>query len=136
MIIQQVLKRYEKGTGQLISLPKYSLMFGTACDVDTQTMIASTPRVQSIGVEEKYLGLLVLEGRMKIDKFHKRMSDWSENYLSSGSKEVLIKSFMQALHAYAMGFFFNFLWVSVMISCILFQISGGVMRRISEKYTG
>jgi hypothetical protein len=52
------------------------------------------------------------EGRMKGSKFHpikgrfsKRACDWSEKYMSSGAKEILIKSVLQSLTTYAMGVF-------------------------------
>jgi hypothetical protein len=55
--------------------------------------------IQSGSFEEKYLGLPVPEGRMKDDKFiplkdtyKKKMSDWSEKYLSGAAKEVQIKA--------------------------------------------
>jgi hypothetical protein len=38
-------------------------------------------------------------------RFSKRASDWSEKYMSSGAKEVLIKSVLQSLTTYAMGVF-------------------------------
>jgi hypothetical protein len=62
--------------------------------------------------EEKYLGLLVPKGKMKSgklkstkEKFSEHANDWSEKYMSSGAKEVLIKSVLQALTTYAMGVF-------------------------------
>ena len=39
------------------------------------------------------------------DKALKRVSDWIEKYASSGAKETLIKSVLQALPVYAMGIF-------------------------------
>ena len=64
------------------------------------------------GFEDKYLGLPVPEGRMKVGKFQstkdkalKRASDWIEKYVSSGIKENQIKAVLQALPVYAMGIF-------------------------------
>jgi hypothetical protein len=39
------------------------------------------------------------------DRLSKRMSDWNEKYMSSGAKDVLIKSVAQALPTYTMGIF-------------------------------
>jgi hypothetical protein len=62
--------------------------------------------------EEKYLGLPVPEGRMKAGRFQttkerfvKRLNAWSEKYMSTGGKEVLIKSVAQSIPTYAMGVF-------------------------------
>jgi hypothetical protein len=68
--------------------------------------------VQTVGFEEKYLGLPVREGRMKNGKFQpvkekikKRLKDYSEKYSSSGAKEALIKSVVQAISTYPMSVF-------------------------------
>jgi hypothetical protein len=62
--------------------------------------------------EEKYLGLPVPEGKMvKVkfktykERYQKRLNDWTEKYMSSGAKEALIKSVLQAMPIYAMGIF-------------------------------
>jgi hypothetical protein len=50
-------------------------------------------------VDKKYLGLPTPEGRMNKDKFSstkerliKRFTNWAERDMSTGTKEVLIKS--------------------------------------------
>src|SRR4051812_37248204 len=40
-----------------------------------------------------------------MDRFGKRCSDWSERYMSFAAKEVHVKSLVQALPTYTMGFF-------------------------------
>jgi hypothetical protein len=71
--------------------------------------------VLSVGVEavdEKYLGLLTPEGRLTKVKFKttkerlvRMFSNWEERNMSSGAKEVLIKSVAQATPVYVMGIF-------------------------------
>jgi ribonuclease HI len=39
------------------------------------------------------------------ERFSKRLTNWSEKYMSSGAKDVLIKSVAQALPTYVMGMF-------------------------------
>ena len=62
--------------------------------------------------EPKYLGLPVPEGRMHKGQFEtlqaslsKRLIDWSEQYLSSGNKEILIKAVAQTIPTYVMSVF-------------------------------
>jgi hypothetical protein len=68
--------------------------------------------VSALSFEDKYLGLPTPEGRMKAERFQpikemfsKRLTNWSEKYMSSGAKDVLIKSVAQALPIYVMGMF-------------------------------
>ena len=60
--------------------------------------------------EPKYLGLSVPEGRMHKGRFEtlqdslrKRLVDWSEQYMSTGNKKILIKSVAQAISTYVMS---------------------------------
>jgi hypothetical protein len=87
-------------------------MFGRQCTSDLQAEIKNILKYKIESFEEKYLELLVPEGSMKggnfkpiKGRFSKRASDWSEKYMSSGAKEVLIKSVLQSLTTYAMGVF-------------------------------
>jgi hypothetical protein len=68
--------------------------------------------IQTVRFEEKYLGLPVPEGRMKDGNFQpvkemlkKKFSDYAEKYASSGAKDVLIKSVIQAIPTYPMSIF-------------------------------
>ena len=110
--IKDDLNLYENSTGQLINPSKCSLLFSEFCPQERQDEIKSALQVHSSTFEEKYLGLPTPDGRMKAeqfqpinDKLSKRMSDWNEKYMSSGAKEVLIKSVAQALPTYIMGVF-------------------------------
>lgn len=78
-------------------------MLGNGCDHQEGEVVRQILQVQSVGFIEN-LGLPVPLGCMKagnfkttLAKFLKRLLDWSEKYLSSGGKEVLIKSVMQTL---------------------------------------
>jgi hypothetical protein len=62
--------------------------------------------------EEKYLGLSVLEGKLKKgkfkptkEKFMKHARYWSEKYMPLGAKEILIKSILQFISTYTMRVF-------------------------------
>jgi hypothetical protein len=69
-------------------------------------------RVGVEAMDEKYLGLPTPEGRITKDKFKttkeilvRKFSNWVERNMSSGAKEVLIKSVAQAIPMYVMGIF-------------------------------
>jgi ribonuclease HI len=111
-VVKNILDRYEKGTGQLVSLGKCSIMYGRRVPDHVQAEIKQILRYDTESFEEKYLGLPIPEGQMRKGKFRslkerfqKRLSDWVEKYLSSGGKEVLIKAILQALPVYAMSVF-------------------------------
>jgi hypothetical protein len=102
MRVKSILSKYELATGQILSPDKCSLLLGNKCTTVAGQQVAAALQVQSVGFEEKYLGLPVPEGRMKDGKFQpvkekikKRVTDYSEKYSSSGAKEVLIKSVIQ-----------------------------------------
>ena len=97
------MNTYETGTGQLISNNKCSILFGRNVSNVNATAVTSCWDTHARSFEEKYLGLPVPEGRMVNGKFKslkerfsKRVNDWSEKYLSSGGKELLIKSVLRA----------------------------------------
>jgi hypothetical protein len=112
VVVKSILDKYEQSTGQLVSLGKCSVLYGDQCSLETQAQLKQILKYDTTCFEEKYLGLPVPEGRMKSgkfkptkEKFSKHASDWSEKYMSSGAKEVLIKSVLQSISTYAMGVF-------------------------------
>ena len=112
MTIKNILNMYERGTGQLLSPDKCSIMFGKSWCMENQVSTMVILKITVEGFEDKYLGLPVPQGRMKAGRFQstkekavKRLSDWIDKYASGGVKEDLIKSVIQALPVYAMGIF-------------------------------
>ena len=112
LTIKNIISTYEKGAGQLLSTDKCSIMFGKKCSMENQVSIMVILNIAAKGFEDKYLELPVPQGRMKAGIFQstkekalKILSDWIEKYASSGAKETLIKSVLQALPVYAMGIF-------------------------------
>jgi hypothetical protein len=68
-------------------------------------------QVPTMASEEKYLGSPTPQGRMSGNNFKstkerlaKRLSTYAERHMSSGAKEVLIKSVAHAIPTYVMGF--------------------------------
>jgi hypothetical protein len=111
-VVKSILDQYERGTGQLVSLGKCSILYGNRCQDNVQAEIQDILRYETVAFEEKYLGLPVPEGRMKKGKFQplkskfiKRASDWVEKYMTGAAKEILVKAVLQSLPTYAMGIF-------------------------------
>ena len=112
MRVVEVLDRYANSTGQLINPSKCSILFGDSCNQETRDEVKQILHVTQETFESKYLGLPTPEGRMSKGKFKslqekllKRLTQWEENYLSQGGKEVLIKAVAQAIPVYVMGIF-------------------------------
>ncbi|WVZ57554.1 hypothetical protein U9M48_007926 [Paspalum notatum var. saurae] len=110
--VQELLGRFQKGTGQLISVPKCSVLMREETDQNLTEVIRTKLGLERIDFEAKYLGLPTPEGRMKSQRFQplrerlgKRISSWSEKFLSAAGKEVLIKAVAQAIPTYTMSVF-------------------------------
>ena len=111
-IVKGLLNTYSSATGQLINPEKCSILFSRNCNVSVVEEINNILEVQQQVSEPKYLGLLVPEGRVHKgqfetlqDRLRKRLIDWSEQYVSVGNKEILIKAVAQTILAYVMRMF-------------------------------
>ena len=69
MAIKNILAVYEDGIGQLLSPDKCAIMFGKKCNLEDHMSIMVSIKIMVDGFEDKYLGLLVLEGCMMAGKF-------------------------------------------------------------------
>lgn len=112
MRIKEALDLYERCTGQLINPKECSLLFSALCPQERQDGIKAVLQVERTCFDDKCLGLPTPDGRMKAEqfqpikeRFEKRLTDWSERFLSLAGKEALIKSVAQALPTYTMGVF-------------------------------
>lgn len=110
--IKEALDLYERCTGQLINPKECSLLFSALCPQERQDGIKAVLQVERTCFDDKCLGLPTPDGRMKAEqfqpikeRFEKRLTDWSERFLSLAGKEALIKSVAQALPTYTMGVF-------------------------------
>jgi hypothetical protein len=88
------------------------MMFGSDCSHVCKDRVMEVLQVAIVALEDKYLGLSMPHGRMNGEKFKttkerlvKRLSTCAERYMSSGAKEILIKSVAQAIPSYVMGGF-------------------------------
>jgi hypothetical protein len=112
MVINTVLGQYEQGTGQLVNPAKCSIMFGKNCEDADKERTKEILNVSHVAEDEKYLGLPTPQGRMSKEWFKptkerlvKCLTSWDERCMSTGAKEVLIKSVPQAIPTYVMGVF-------------------------------
>ena len=93
--------------------------------------------VQETTFEAKYLGLPMARGRLKKGKFQsikermsKRLLDYSEKCMSSGAKEVLIKSVVKALPTYVMSVLINSILSTLPIFMLSFlEVPRGVFKK-------
>jgi hypothetical protein len=96
--IKQVLQVFQDGTGQLLSPAKCSILVRSSLDGAVQEQIRQALGLVRVDFDAKYLGLPTPDGRQRAERFQpvmdrlaKRISSWSEKFLSSGAKEILIK---------------------------------------------
>jgi hypothetical protein len=61
-VIKDIIEAFEKGTGQMLSANKCSLLFSESCHHSTQTQIKQTLEVSRDSFEDKYLGYPTPEG--------------------------------------------------------------------------
>jgi len=110
--VKEVIRRFEHGTGQLLSPSKCSILVRESLSAEVKGEICNVLGVERAQFEAKYLGLPTPDGRLKDkrfqplkEKFAKRMAAWTEKLLSSAGKEVQIKSVAQAIPTYIMSVF-------------------------------
>lgn len=112
LVVKQVLQTFERGTGQLLSPAKCSLLVNEDHSEDMVTRVCHVVCLQRLDFKAKYLRLSTPHGRMRRGQlqpleecFVKRMVAWKEHDLSSTAKEILIKSIARALPTYVMSIF-------------------------------
>ena len=100
-----------KGFGQVINRQKTALFFNNTRR-EVQENIRSMFGAQVMTSCEKYLGLLMVGGRSKVNTFKdlqervsNRVMGWKEKNISKAGREVLIKSMAQAIPTYSMSIF-------------------------------
>jgi hypothetical protein len=103
-VIKEVLAVFEKGSGQLLSVNKCSILFSENCPDLNQQLVRQILEVSRDTFEDKYLGYPTPEGRMNKGKFQpskerlsKKLNNWAEKLMSMGAKDELIKSVAQAI---------------------------------------
>jgi hypothetical protein len=110
--VRDLLTDFQRGSGQLLSPTKCSLLVRNGVDEMLVNQVKSILDVERADFEVKYLALPTPDERMKRDVFEpieqryvKRMTSWKERTLSQAAKEVQIKAVAQSLPTYVMSVF-------------------------------
>ncbi|XP_031116658.1 uncharacterized protein LOC116020318 [Ipomoea triloba] len=110
--VKLILDDYASAFEQFVNFNKSSLFFSPNVTDNLRASICSILRVEGVGNSGTYLGLPSLIGRNKKEilgflknKVLNKIHSWDHKFLSKAGKEVLIKSVIQALPAYAMSVF-------------------------------
>ncbi|XP_074308855.1 uncharacterized protein LOC141643553 [Silene latifolia] len=111
-LVKSIINRYEKASGQLVSLDKTTVSFSRGTHNYRKNLVASILGVRAVREQGKYLGLPTVIGNSKRelvqllkDKLTKRLQGWRSLMLSKAGREVLIKAVAQSIPTYAMSVF-------------------------------
>lgn len=123
----QILKDYEKASGQKVNISKSSITFSIKTPQEIKTIAKDILGIQKEGGVGKYLGLPEHFGRKKkdlftsiVDRIRQRAANWSTRFLSRAGKLTMMKAVLTAIPTYAM-------------SC--FQLPGSLCKRIQSCLT-
>ncbi|XP_074302488.1 uncharacterized protein LOC141634059 [Silene latifolia] len=110
--VNNILRRYEAASGQLVSLEKTTVVFSRGVTRDQRSAVAARLGVMEVEEHARYLGLPTVVGRSKKvltdiirDKLSKRLQGWRGKILSRAGKEILIKAVTNSLPTYVMSVF-------------------------------
>ena len=110
--VLEILNIYEGALGQKVNRSKTVLFFSKSTTTDARAQIKEALGVSEIMHYEKYLGLPSFVGRGKKVSFNyikervwRKLQSWEGKLHSQASREVLIKSVIQANLTYTMGCF-------------------------------
>ncbi|XP_042979926.1 uncharacterized protein LOC122310106 [Carya illinoinensis] len=110
--LQEVLKKYERASGQFLNKEKNSIFFSSNTKEENKKMIKEASNSLVCGNYDKYLGLPTMIGRSSFKTFRilkemiwKKITSWKNNFLSQAGKEIMIKAVLQAIPTYTMSVF-------------------------------
>ena len=111
-VILQILKDYERASGQQINFAKSSLQFGHRVPDPVRLEIQQVLGITTIGCMGTYLGIPESLGGSKTQIFgflHERVNNkvnnWTIRFITKGGKEVLIKSVASPMPTHVMSCF-------------------------------
>ena len=110
--LKGILKRYETASGQLINAEKSSITFSSKAPMSLKQTVKDELQIHKEGGTGKYLGLPEHFGRRKrdlftgiVDKIKQKASGWTNRFLSSVGKLVMLKTVLSAIPSHAMTCF-------------------------------
>ncbi len=108
----EILRRYERASGQQINQDKTTIFFSASTSLVVQKDIQEALHLPVIKQYETYLGLPSLVGRSKSTSFiqlkerlWRKVQGQKERLFTQARKEVLIKAVLQAIPTYTMHCF-------------------------------
>ncbi|KAL9680101.1 hypothetical protein QQ045_017978 [Rhodiola kirilowii] len=111
-VLSTLLRNYEHISGQVVNYNKFEIVLSPNVVGSSRSIVQACLSVKIVSHHVKFLGLpLILKRKLTlnfsemIDKFYNKTEGWKAKNLSSGGKEILIKSVLQALPQYAMNCF-------------------------------
>ncbi|XP_057811823.1 uncharacterized mitochondrial protein AtMg00310-like [Salvia miltiorrhiza] len=112
MAVREIVEKYEKASGQSVNFDKSSITFSPNTRRNEEMAVCNILQVRMGDGLQKYLGLPAFSLRQKrlqfsylTEKIQKKLLSWKQREFSSGGKEVLIKSVIQAVPTCAMQCF-------------------------------
>ncbi|GJM86970.1 hypothetical protein PR202_ga02878 [Eleusine coracana subsp. coracana] len=110
--LKGILTKYCDSSGQKISEGKSSIFFWGNTDIEEKIVVCNILNIMIESIFDKYLGLPALVGVDRtdcfwhlVDQVRARISGWKEKLLSTGGKEIPIKSIAQAIPVFVMMVF-------------------------------
>lgn len=112
LVLKETLQQYERASGQTINANKSSITFSRKAPLSLKTVIKDCLQIPKKGGIGKYLGLPEHFGRKKkdlfvsiIDRIKIKASSWSNKFLSTAGKMVMLKAVLSNIPSYAMTCF-------------------------------
>ncbi|XP_075515386.1 putative mitochondrial protein AtMg00310 [Primulina tabacum] len=116
--VKECLSTYEKASGQLVNYDKSALSFSPNTHISLMDTIKNILTIPVVHQHDLYLGLPTFSLRSKRlqfkylkDRVIQRIQGWGNKWFSSGGKEILIKSILQAIPIFAMSCFKIPTWI-------------------------
>ncbi|XP_074336841.1 uncharacterized protein LOC141674013 [Apium graveolens] len=108
--MKNVLRRYERISGQAINFNKSSVIFSPNTTVLNRQLVCEALEVGELTAPGKYLGVPMIMGRNRSNAFkpligrvEQRLQGWANKSLSKGGKVVLLKTSAQSIPNFLMN---------------------------------